>query len=174
MDPATMAAQANVDAIVCLGDLDRGWIEPIRGVDLPRMGVHGNHDPEDLLRELEVENLHLRRTSLGGLSFVGFEGSVRYSRRGGRYQYTQKQASKLASRLPAADVLIAHSPPLGVNDDPEDPAHLGFAGLRDYVERHQPRHILHGHTHPMPGRIITSIGGTKVHFVSGARILTLD
>jgi Icc-related predicted phosphoesterase len=169
-----MAEQANVDAIVCLGDLDRAWIEAIRGVDVPRLGVHGNHDVEGLLRELEVEDLHMRRTSLGGLSFVGFEGSVRYSRRGGRYQYTQKEAAKLASRLPAADVLIAHSPPMGVNDDPSDAAHLGFAGLRDYVERHRPRHVLHGHTHPMPGQTVSRIGDTKVHFVSGARIVTLD
>jgi Icc-related predicted phosphoesterase len=169
-----MAEQANVDAIVCLGDLDRAWIEPIRGVDVPRLGVHGNHDPENLLRELEVEDLHMRRTSLGGMSFVGFEGSVRYSRLGARYQYTQKEAAKLASRLPAADVLIAHSPPLGVNDDPADAAHLGFAGLRDYVERHRPRHVLHGHTHPLPGQTVDRIGDTKIHFVSGARIVTLD
>src|SRR4029079_16750266 len=75
MDPAAMARQMKVEAVVCLGDLDRPWIEcraTLRG--LPRVGVHGNHDPEDLLREVEVEDLHGRRTSIGGLTFAGFQG----------------------------------------------------------------------------------------------------
>jgi Icc-related predicted phosphoesterase len=174
VDVASLARQAHVDAIVLLGDLDVGWIDSIRSVDVPRLGVHGNHDAEDLLRELEVEDLHLRRTSLGGLTFAGFEGSVRYTRTGARFQYSQKQASKLASRLPGADVLLAHSPPFGVNDDPSDVAHVGFEGLLTWVQRHRPRHVLHGHTHPMPGRVATQLGITRVHFVSGARLLTLD
>ena len=47
IDPATMARQRRVDAVFCLGDLDRAWIESLlllRGI--PRYGVHGNHDPE--------------------------------------------------------------------------------------------------------------------------------
>jgi Icc-related predicted phosphoesterase len=173
VDPATMAVQAGVDAIVCLGDLDRAWIESIRSVDLPRIGVHGNHDPPDLLRELEVEDLHLRRTSLGGMTFAGFEGCVRYGRAGSPHQYTQREAAKLARKLPAADVLICHCPPRGINDDPDDPAHVGWDALRDWVERHEPRHLLHGHTHPNPARLVTRYGPTQVHFVSGARVLTL-
>ena len=97
-----------------------------------------------------IENLHLKRESLHGSSFCGFEGCVRYKPSGER-QYTQKQATKLASRLPAADVLLCHCPPYGVNDDPDDPAHIGFHALREWVDRHQPKVILHGHTHPMPG-----------------------
>ena len=55
LDPALMAEQMGVDAVVCLGDLDRAWIEPLAGLRRPRLGVHGNHDPPDLLREVEVE-----------------------------------------------------------------------------------------------------------------------
>jgi Icc-related predicted phosphoesterase len=172
VDPATMALQAKVDAIVCLGDLDRAWIESITSVGVPRLGVHGNHDPDHVLREVEVEDMHLRRTALGGLTFAGFEGCVRYSR-SGNHQYTQKEATKLARKLPAADVLLCHCPPRGINDDPEDPAHIGFEGLRDWVDRYQPRHVLHGHTHPMPGRIMTRLGDTQIHYVAGARILQL-
>jgi Icc-related predicted phosphoesterase len=172
VDPARMAVQAEVDAILCLGDLDRAWIESITSLRVPKVGVHGNHDPDDLLRELEVDDLHMRRTSLGGVTFAGFEGCVRYARHGD-HQYTQKEASKLARKLPGADVLLCHCPPLGVNDDPDDPAHVGFAGLRDWVDRHEPRHLLHGHTHPMPGRIAKRIGATQVHYVSGAKVLTL-
>jgi Icc-related predicted phosphoesterase len=172
VDPAAMALQTKVDAVICLGDLDRAWIESLASVRVPRIGVHGNHDPEHVLREVEVDDLHMRRTSLNGMTFAGFEGCVRY-RRHGEHQYTQKEATKLARKLPAADVLICHCPPWGINDDPEDPAHIGFEGLRDWVDRHHPRHVLHGHTHPMPGRTTNRYGDTQVHYVAGARILQL-
>jgi uncharacterized protein len=172
VDPAAMALQARVDAIVCLGDLDRAWIESIASVPLPRLGVHGNHDPAGVLHELDVEDLHGRRTALGGLTFAGVEGCVRYSR-DGLHQYTQREGMRIARRLPAADVLLCHCPPRGINDDPSDPAHVGWDGLREWVDRHRPRHLLHGHTHPMPGRIATQHGPTTVHYVAGARVVSL-
>ena len=172
LDPALMARKMHVDAVVLLGDLDRAWIESLRMSRIPRIGVHGNHDPSDLLQELEVEDLHGRRTSMHGLSVAGFEGCVRYGR-GGPHQYTQRQASKLAKKLPAADVLISHCPPAGINDDPEDPAHIGFEGLRDYVAEHRPRFLLHGHTHPQPGQIADHVGDTRVFYVNGARVIDL-
>jgi predicted phosphodiesterase len=143
MDPAVMATQAGVDAVLCLGDLDRAWIESLQTVHVPRLGVHGNHDPEHLLREVDVEDLHLRRTSVRGMTFAGFEGCVRYAR-GEPHQYTQRQGARMARRLPAADVLLCHC-----------------------------RHLLHGHTHPMGGRLVTRHGDTRVHWISGARILSL-
>jgi uncharacterized protein len=173
LDPATMARQKHVDAVFCLGDLDRAWIESLMSLDIPRYGVHGNHDPEHVLRELEIEDMHMRRTQLaGGVTIAGFEGCVRYSRNG-THQYSQRQANKLARRLPAADVLLCHCPPLGINDDPEDPAHIGFEGLREWVDRFEPRHVLHGHTHPLPGRTIGRYGQTQVHWISGAKILEM-
>lgn len=173
LDPAVMAHQLRVDAIFCLGDLDRAWIESLARLPLPRYGVHGNHDPEHVLRELEIDDLHGRRTQLGGgLTAVGFEGSVRYGR-GGPHQYTQREAARLARRLPAADVLLCHCPPRGINDDPTDAAHVGLDGLRAWVDRHRPRHLLHGHTHPLPGEVMDRHGPTRVHWISGARVLEL-
>jgi Icc-related predicted phosphoesterase len=172
IDPATMARQRHVDAVFCLGDLDRAWIESLMTLDVPRFGVHGNHDPADLLRDLEIEDLQMRRTQVGGMTVAGFEGCVQYQR-GATHQYTQREANKLARRLPAADVLLCHCPPLGINDDPDDPAHIGFEGLRDWVDRHQPRHVLHGHTHPLPGQVVSRYGDTRVHYVSGAKIVEL-
>ena len=103
---------------------------------------------------------------------AGFEGCVRYAK-GAIHQYTQREASRLSKRLPAADVLLCHCPPFGINDDPGDPAHIGYEGLRDWVDRHQPRHILHGHTHPLPGHTLKRYGDTQVHWISGARVLEL-
>ena len=89
------------------------------------------------------------------------------------HQYTQKQATKLARKLPTADILLCHCPPLGINDDPEDPAHVGFEGLRGWVDEHHPRHLLHGHTHPLPGHTVKRHGDTHVHWISGAKVLDL-
>jgi uncharacterized protein len=173
LDPALLAQRRRVDAVLCLGDLDRAWIESLTGLrGVPRLGVHGNHDPPGLLREVEVEDVHLRRVTVGGITIAGFEGCVRYGQ-GGPHQYTQKEASKLVKKLPAADVLICHCPPQGINDDPEDPAHLGVEALRDWVERHHPRYILHGHVHPIAGRVMTRHGESRVHWISGAQVLNL-
>ena len=173
IDPARMARGLRVQAVFCLGDLDRAWIESLMTLAIPRLGVHGNHDPDDLLRDLEIEDLHLRRTRLGGgVTVAGFEGCVRYGR-GETHQYTQRQAARLVRRLPAADVLLCHCPPRGINDDPDDRAHVGFEALRDWVDRHRPRHLLHGHTHPLPGRVLDRHGDTRVHWISGAKVLDL-
>jgi uncharacterized protein len=173
MDPALMAQQMGAQAILTLGDLDLAWIEPLIHARVPKLGVHGNHDPEDLLREVEVVDLHMKRTSLGGRTFAGFEGCVQYGK-GGPHHYTQKKAAKLAKRLPAAEILLCHCPPRGINDDEDDPAHIGFDGLRDWVDRHHPRHIIHGHVHPLGGIAQKSYGDTRVHWISGAKLLTLD
>jgi uncharacterized protein len=173
LDPAVMAQQMHVDAVLCLGDLDRAWIEPLASLALPRYGVHGNHDPEHVLRELDIEDLHMRRTQLGGgVTVAGFEGCVRYSRNA-THQYTQREAGRLARRLPSADVLACHCPPYGINDDPDDPAHVGFEGLLAWVDEHHPRHLLHGHTHPLPGRTVDRYRDTRVHWIRGARVVEL-
>jgi len=169
VDPQTLAEQAEVDAVLCLGDLDPAWIESLERVDVPKLGVYGNHDGE-YMEAFGIEDLHLRRASVGGRSFAGFQGCVRY-RPGGERQYTQTQAARLASRLPAADVLLCHCPPYGVNDDPGDPAHVGFHALRDWVDRHRPRLLLHGHTHPTPGLTLRRLGDTRVVYVKGAKLV---
>jgi Icc-related predicted phosphoesterase len=172
-----LAAQHEVDAVVCLGDLQPSWLETLDRVAVPKLGVYGNHDDEPYRDWFGIENLHLRRVELdGGPTFAGFEGCVTYRReRGLRVgpTYSQRQAARLARRLPAADVLLCHCPPRGVNDDETDPAHVGYDGLRDWVLAHAPRLLLHGHTHPQPGRIATSIGDTRVAYVNGARVIEL-
>jgi uncharacterized protein len=173
-NPAVLAERRQVDAVLCLGDLDAAWIEPLMSLrTMPRMGVHGNHDRPGLLGDMEVEDLHLKCTSAGGLTFAGFEGCIRYGK-GGPHQYTQREVKKLAKKLPAADVLLCHCPPLGINDDPADPAHIGMEGLLRWVERHKPRHILHGHTHPIGPQLMTRFGDARVHWISGAKLLTLE
>jgi uncharacterized protein len=42
------------------------------------------------------------------------------------------------------------------------------------VDKHRPRHVLHGHVHPLPGHTVERVGETQVHFVQGAQVLRLD
>ena len=170
-DPAELVAANGVDAVVTLGDLPAEWLAPLAATGVPAVGVAGNHDGVGELRDAGVEDLHLRRIELGGWSFAGFEGCVRY--RDGPHQYTQQEAERLAERLPGADVLLCHCPPWGVNDEPDDRAHVGFHALRAWVERHEPRYVLHGHTTPDPRRRVHRLGPTRVVWVRGARVVAL-
>jgi 3',5'-cyclic AMP phosphodiesterase CpdA len=123
-----------------------------------------------------------RITDEAGLRVAGLGGSVRYS--GGPNQYTQAEMRRRALRMElhagfkrardgrGVDILVAHSPPFGVGDDPEDPAHRGFKAFHRLVGRLSPRLLLHGHVHPFgrtapPGRL----GATEVHNVVGHKVL---
>jgi Icc-related predicted phosphoesterase len=172
-DPAELVGLNSPDLVVTLGDLKADWIASLADLALPRLGVHGNHDGEYELSSLGITDMHLSRAELGGLSFTGFEGSVRYLPHGD-HQYTQEEAALLAANLPGADVLLCHSPPWGVNDDPDDRAHAGFRGLREWVDRHEPRYVLHGHTTPDPRTRVHRLGSTEVVWVRGAMTIELS
>jgi len=175
-DPAALVEGHDVDVVLCLGDLQLSWMERLDRVRLPKLGVRGNHDVEPYMEPLGIDDVHLRRVELdGGPTVCGFEGCVDYRHGAGEYgpMYSQRKAAKLVRKLPPADVVICHCPPYGVNDDPDDPAHVGFEGLRDWVLEHRPALLLHGHTHPHPGRLVPRLGETRIVYVNGARIVEL-
>lgn len=163
---ASLVRQHRPDVVVTLGDLTPDLLDPLARTGVPVLGVYGNHDDGRYLGAANTSDVHLRRVEIGGVSFTGFEGCVRY-KPGAPLQYDQRQARRLARRLPAADVLLAHSPPKGIHDDDDDRAHEGFEALRDYLERRRPRLMLHGHT-PAPSRGVTRVGPTTVVHVVGA------
>jgi uncharacterized protein len=170
--PLDRLLRREIDVVLCLGDLSHADLQPLERARVPKLGVHGNHDDGDEFTGLGIEDVHLRRIELGGLCFGGFSGSHEYGRHvGEQFTWSQKQAGKLLRRFGRVDVLLAHSPPLGVNDDAEDPAHVGLAALRDYVERERPTMLLHGHTYPpLP---VERVGDTLVRHVRGHRFVTL-
>jgi uncharacterized protein len=168
-----LVAAHRPELIVLLGDLEPAWTEGLAAVDLPKLGVLGNHDADDALAAVGAEELQLRRVERGGFSFSGFGGSPRYSQHGAN-EWTEQEAAKLVKRLPAADVLLTHSPPAGVNDEPDDPAHRGSPALREWVERNRPAWVLHGHTRPHPAHQVRRLGETRVVHVRGAAALELS
>jgi Icc-related predicted phosphoesterase len=159
------------DVVLTLGDLEPEVLDPIGRYDVPVLGVYGNHDDGRYLEAANTTDLHLAAATLDGVTFAGFQGCVRY-KAGAPLQYSQQEARRLARRLPAADVLISHSPPRGIHEEPDDRAHEGFDGLRDYVEAHRPRLALHGHT-PPPPRPAARLGTTRVVHVVGQILLYL-
>ena len=156
-----------VDLILSCGDLPFYYIEYIVSVlNRPCYYVFGNHGREveyqggDWQQKTEPQgavNLHTRAIREGPLLMAGLEGSIRYNR-APKFQYTNTQMwGNIAKLVPALlrnrvrygrwlDVLVAHSPPLGIHDQP-DPAHRGFSSFLKFMEWFKPRYLLHGHIH---------------------------
>jgi hypothetical protein len=102
-DPAALAAQHGVSAIVCLGDLQPNWIEGLGRVRVPKLGVYGNHDHHPYMDRFGIDDLHLRRVELDhGPTITGFQGCVTYPVRRGETgpAYSQRQAWRLIRWLP--------------------------------------------------------------------------
>jgi Icc-related predicted phosphoesterase len=166
-DAAELVASNRPDVVVTLGDLERDWIASLASADVPKLGVRGNHDAEDELTALGIREVHMECVEVAGWSFAGFGGAVR-RQAPGAHHYSQEEARRLVRGLPRADVLLSHAPPSGLNDEPDDPAHVGFEALREWVERHRPRYVLHGHTTPDPRTRVWRFGPTEVVWVRGA------
>lgn len=161
-------AAHDIDAVVTAGDLTRYDLDGIDGLSIPVLGVYGNHCDGRYLKDLRIANIHLRTVAVGGVTFTGLEGCVRYKPGTPDVLYTQRQYRRLVRRLPATEVLVTHCPPRGINDQ-EDPAHVGIEALRTWVDRVQPRVLIHGHTYP--SQPVTSHGATRVEYVRGARVV---
>lgn len=186
----------SVDLVLAAGDLPFDYLEFLAAaLDRPLVFVPGNHDA-DLSGYSRRRGLWLaagfparypgpdgavnadgRVVEVAGLRIAGLGGSIRYN--DGPNQWTERQQSRRAARLVRAargrpvDVLLTHSPPLGVGDR-DDPPHRGFACLHTVVTRLNPTVLVHGHIHPygqpVPDR---SMGETRVLNTVGYRILEL-
>jgi predicted phosphodiesterase len=186
----------DVDLVLGAGDLPFDYLEFLASaLDRPLVFVPGNHDA-DLAGYSRTMGLSLHSgfparypgpmggsnadgqvVEVAGLRIAGLGGSIRYN--DGPNQWTERQQSRRAARLVRAarkkpvDILLTHSPPLGVGDR-DDPPHRGFACLHDVVTRLRPGVMVHGHIHPhgqpVPDR---RMGGTRVLNTVGYRILDL-
>lgn len=155
------------DVILSLGDLYRIDLERLKPSDTLIMGVYGNHCQRAYLDKIGAYDLSqsgicaVSATPLGRV--LGVTGCVRYSN-AAYHQYDQDEYRAAVSGMPAADIVATHCPPRGCNDH-DDPAHYGIDALVDYVHKHRPEHLFHGHTYPDPP--VTMFGDTVVHYVHG-------
>jgi len=185
----------DVDLVLSCGDLPFEYLEYVvtmLGKDL--YYVYGNHARHRRLTSdgnMEwVEpggciNIHRRVVKHRGLLIAGLEGSLRYSP--GEHQYTQSQMAlfvrAMAPRLRwnslrhgrAVDILITHAPPFGIHDD-QDRCHQGFRSFLSFMDRYQPRYLIHGHTHlyRRDVRRRTTYGNTVVINAYGFQVIDID
>lgn len=183
----------DIDVVISCGDLPYSYLEFIVSMlNVPCFYVRGNHDHPEYLasgRTLTKPggwiDLDGRSAETRGLLLAGLEGSIQY-KPGAPYQYTERQiAWKVRSMTPALlanrlrygryiDVMVTHSPPRGIHDG-EDAAHRGFKSLLGFIERFEPRYLLHGHKHVYgPEQTRTRCAGTRVVNVHPFTVIELS
>ncbi len=131
-------------------------------LNVPLFYVPGNHDPTYNAQDSRTyaeggSNLDLKLVRHKKTLIGGFGGSIRYKPNGSN-QYTQTEAYlRSAQLLPrllwnkirrgrALDILITHSPPFGIHDEPTQ-AHQGLKAINWLLRAAKPRYHFHGHTH---------------------------
>jgi Icc-related predicted phosphoesterase len=173
----------DIDAVVSCGDLPPEYLSSLaNSFNAPLYYVSGNHD----IRYKEKGpvggiNLHNRFEKIGGLRFLGLEGSHWYN--GGPFQYTEGQMRAIVRKLRptlwwrgGVDVIVTHAPPLHVQDA-EDPCHRGFEAFRWLIDKYRPRYFIHGHIHrnfSHPLERVTLVDKTKVVNTYGYNILEIE
>lgn len=168
----TIAAARAVDVILSLGDMYRVDLERLSG-GAPLLGVYGNHCSRNYLRDMRAFELSPSHAPVSfvtlnnGLTILGVNGCVRYSN-AAYHQWTQDEYRDMLKGAPRCEWVVTHCPPRGVNDH-EDPAHFGVDALREYIDRHRPAHLFHGHTYPEEP--VTLVGDTEIHYVHGWALL---
>jgi len=171
----------DVDMVLGCGDLPYYYLEfLVDALNVPVMFVRGNHASKveyseygQRTKPCGATNLHRRVVQCRNLIIAGFEGSIRY--RPGNHQYTQAQMwFMVLAMMPKLlwnrvvhrrwlDILVTHSPPWGINDQPNR-THQGFKALRWLIETCKPVYHFHGHVYinRIQGRAETQYGQTRV------------
>ena len=155
-----------VDLLISCGDLPPYYLDfLVSKLDVPMFHVIGNHcylahDPATGRHAPTaypgLRDLNGRLIEHDGLLLGGIEGSPIYSR--GPHQYSEQAVElNLLRMVPGLahnkvrvgrylDILVSHTPPRGIHDNP-DTAHRGWAALLPFLDRFKPSILLHGHTH---------------------------
>ncbi len=141
------------DLILSCGDLKPEYLSfLVTMARCPVFYVYGNHDDRYEKRPPEgCDCLEDKLIVYRGLRILGLGGSLRYNQ--GKHQFSQQQMMRRVKKLRRAiqavggvDIVVTHSPPLGVGDL-DDPTHQGFAAFLPLLEQFHPQYLLHGHVH---------------------------
>jgi len=194
--PAIKHHFGDVDLVLGCGDLQNHYLEFIvTMLGGPLFYVVGNH--ANVIRQRYApkdqweypggcENIDGRVVRYRNLLVAGLEGSMRYNSNPD-FQYTEREmAIKMWQLTPSLmvnkllygryiDILITHAPPQGIHDR-HDRCHQGFRAFVTFMERFQPRYLIHGHVHvynPLE-QTDTMFGNTRVLNTYGHRTLEID
>lgn len=162
------------DMCIVLGDIDIMSLEVIKDIagDKVVIGVHGNHDPSEILLKSGIEDIHCLNKDVNGVRFVGFSGCLPYKQEENIYLYSQMQCSMMLDNwVDSADIIISHNSPYGIHDK-DDFIHTGYKGIEEYILKHNPKYCIHGHQHI--NKVTVMDNGTKVIGVYGISIIDID
>jgi len=174
-----------VDLILSCGDLPAEYLSFLTCfTNAPILYIHGNHDgkyeskpPEGCECIEDMVYVH------NGVRILGLGGSMRYNR--GPHQYTEREMRKRVRRFALRfrlwrtkgfDILLTHSPALGIGDD-TDLAHRGFETFLHLIDKYRPRVMAHGHVHQsyrFDFKRERQRGETLVVNACGCHVLDLD
>lgn len=141
------------DLIISCGDLKSSYLQfLVTMAKCPLLYVTGNHDTHyDTQPPNGCECIDDAIVEYNGVRIMGLGGCRMYHP--GKYQYTEAQMRRRIRKLwyplwrgKGVDILVTHAPAEGLGDA-EDPAHHGFAALREFLDKYHPRYMLHGHVH---------------------------
>ena len=141
------------DLIISCGDLKPEYLRfLVTMARCPLLYVHGNHDGRYVTDPPDgCDCIDDHYVIYNGLRILGLGGSKKYSP--GPYQYTEREMRQRIRRLKwllwmydGVDIVVSHAPAEGLGDA-DDPAHWGFAALRELLEDYHPQYLLHGHVH---------------------------
>lgn len=172
-----------VELVLSCGDLPAAYLSFLTCfTHAPILYVHGNHDgkyekepPEGCICIEDKIYVH------DGIRILGLGGSMRYNR--GPHQYTDGQMRLRAARMIPSllihrgfDILLTHSPALGVGDD-TDRAHTGFSAFLRLMDRYHPTAMVHGHIHASyryDFKRVRDYHGTQVINAFGSYVLEME
>lgn len=143
----------DIDLMISCGDLKADYLSFLATlINAPLLYVHGNHDKRYQVNPPGgCDSLEDKITVVKGIRILGLGGSYAYNQ--GPHQYSDKDMAKRIKKLKPMlkkfggfDMLITHSPALGIGDG-DDLCHRGFKAFNELIETYKPSYFLHGHQH---------------------------
>ena len=162
-DYYTPGKLAQYDLILSSGDLNPNYLSfLVTMARCPLLYVHGNHDTSYSRTPPEgCDCIEDHLVIYNGVRILGLGGCRKYHP--GEHQYTDRQMRRRIRKLrfqlwrsKGVDIVVTHAPPEGLGDA-EDPAHRGFAALRELLDKYHPAYLLHGHIHLRYGQDKTRV-----------------
>lgn len=151
---------SDYDLILACGDLKAEYLSFIVTMaKCPVLYVPGNHDGGyEQQPPLGCDLIDGHYVIYNGIRILGLGGCRRYHP--GPHQYTERQMRRRIRKLQwqlwkhkGVDIVVSHAAPSGLGDG-QDPAHWGFAALRELVDKYHPQYLVHGHVHMNYGHSI--------------------
>ncbi|QDV64115.1 Calcineurin-like phosphoesterase superfamily domain protein [Crateriforma conspicua] len=149
----------DVDFVVGAGDFANrheglaDTLDILAAIDRPAVLVPGNGETVDELAAAaanwkSARVLHGNGCEIDGVSFWGVGGGIPVTPFGDwSYDFDEDQAAEMLGGCGKVDVLVVHSPPLGIVDHDSAGKVRGSASILDCVQRNEPKLVVCGHIH---------------------------